>query len=1220
MSRTRRLPRPVISLALLLAFLVGFGVALARMDRQRLAGDDGSGLARSLHLQWVREFPEPHPSWPDQVRLQFDNAYRPVVHQGTLLLASHRTDSVSAYDAESGAMKWQFFAEGPVRFAPTVWENRVYFSSDDGFLYCLDVEGGQLLWKFRGGPNDRRILGNERLISTWPARGAPVVADGKVYFAAGIWPFMGIFLHAVDARTGAVIWTNSGDGSTYQKQPHHADAYGGVAPQGPLVVAGSRLLVPGGRSVPACYDRRTGKLLYYRLDENSKKGGGWEAVVRGNFCYNGGALFDVATGSYLGTVGEPAVLGDILYAASGDELRGFDLHNASARAVETTDRRGAKTTRSLWEIPEVSSMKLAGVQSLLRAGRRLYVGAAGSVFALELPLRGKPRVTWRVAIEGTPAHLAAAEGRLYVSTREGRLYCFGPHLAEPVTYSCSPISSSTDDAAASRAREILETSGVRDGYAIVWGIGNGRVLAELVRQSELRLIAIDPDAARVAAVRAQLQAEGILAERVDVRVGEPDRFTLPPYLASLVLSEEPQAVGLEASPEGLRRAYESLRPYGGKLLLAIPQTQRRAFTNMVDAEPDMPQAKMEEGQEWVVLSRDGALPGAGNWTHEHADASNTRVSPDRRVKAPLGVLWFGGPGNDGILPRHGHGPQPQVVDGRLIIEGVDKLRALDIYTGRMLWETRLPGVGSVFDNMSHQPGANASGTNYITTADGIYVLYGANCLRLDVATGRQLNAFPLPSPGKPSAREKPIGGYINVWKDYLICGVSDAEQGSKPKKAAPGCQRLAVMDRHTGKILWSISARGGFRNNAICVGNGRLFAIDRPAADWRRGESKAPPARLLALDLLTGRKRWGTEKNVFGTWLSYSAEHDVLVESGRNARDTMSDEPRGMRAFRADSGKILWHQPNYAGPAMLHGDLILKDQSACDLKTGAPTKRPDPLTGEPVEWKWTRGYGCNTPAAAEHLLTFRSGAAGYYDLAGDGGTGNFGGFRSSCTHNLVVAGGLLTVPDYTRTCTCSYQNQTSIALVPMADAEMWTYFGAGSVRGPVRQVGINFGAPGCRRADNGTLWLDYPAVGGPTPRVEVTTTPARPEWFRHHSSQVEGEVPHWISASGVRRLDTCTITLAPDASRERRYTVRLYFSEPDNVSEAQRLLDVSVQGERFLTNFDIAKEAGGPRRGVVKELTGVRVRKDLTISLAPSSASMVKSAVLSGVEVLADGW
>src|SRR5437867_11091 len=94
----------------------------------------------------------------------------------------------------------------------------------------------------------------------WPARGAPVIADGKVYFAASIWPFMGIFIHALDARTGEPHWTNDGDGSTYMKQPHNADAFASIAPQGPLVVIGNRLLLPGGRSVPAAFDRRTGKM------------------------------------------------------------------------------------------------------------------------------------------------------------------------------------------------------------------------------------------------------------------------------------------------------------------------------------------------------------------------------------------------------------------------------------------------------------------------------------------------------------------------------------------------------------------------------------------------------------------------------------------------------------------------------------------------------------------------------------------------------------------------------------------------------------------------------------------------------------------------------------------------------------------------------------------------------------------------------------------------
>ena len=58
----------------------------------------------------------------------------------------------------------------------------------------------------------------------------------------------------------------------------------------------------------------------------------------------------------------------------------------------------------------------------------------------------------------------------------------------------------------------------------------------------------------------------------------------------------------------------------------------------------------------------------------------------------------------------------------------------------------------------------------------------------------------------------------------------------------------------------------------------------------------------------------------------------------------------------------------------------------------------------------------------------------------------------------IVAGGVLTVPDYTRTCTCSYQNQASVGLIHMPEADLWTFTTKREVRGPIRQVGIGLGA------------------------------------------------------------------------------------------------------------------------------------------------------------------
>jgi len=124
-------------------------------------------------------------------------------------------DSITAYETESGREIWRYFTGGPVRFAPVVYKSKVYAASDDGCLYCLDAKDGALLWRFRAVPRHDKILGNERLISRWPVRGAPVIFKDTLYFAASIWAFEGTFIYALAPETGKEIWCNSGSGTDW---------------------------------------------------------------------------------------------------------------------------------------------------------------------------------------------------------------------------------------------------------------------------------------------------------------------------------------------------------------------------------------------------------------------------------------------------------------------------------------------------------------------------------------------------------------------------------------------------------------------------------------------------------------------------------------------------------------------------------------------------------------------------------------------------------------------------------------------------------------------------------------------------------------------------------------------------------------------------------------------------------------------------------------------
>jgi hypothetical protein len=111
--------------------------------------------------------------------------------------------------------------------------------------------------------------------------------------------------------------------------------------------------------------------------------------------------------------------------------------------------------------------------------------------------------------------------------------------AKPTTHVLTDAPQPPTDEWTARAAAILEATDAHSGYALVLGIDRGRLVEELVRQSDLHVIAVDEDADKVAALRARLFQAGLYGTRAAVLSGNPVRYPFPPYLASLVVSETP---------------------------------------------------------------------------------------------------------------------------------------------------------------------------------------------------------------------------------------------------------------------------------------------------------------------------------------------------------------------------------------------------------------------------------------------------------------------------------------------------------------------------------------------------------------------------------------------------------------------------------------------------------------------------------------------------------
>jgi hypothetical protein len=578
-------------------------------------------LPAELALWWVCDYPKLRPAYREQ-RLQFDAGYEPVVLGKIMFLASSRNDSVTALDIETGNERWRFFCDGPVRFAPVASSGHVFFGSDDGHFYCLDASDGRLVWKFRAAPTARKVLGNGRLISLWPVRGGPVLHEGRIYFAAGVWSFEGVFVYCLDAKTGEVIWRNDESGFVYGQHPHAAEAFGGLTPQGYLVVNGDELVVPCGQAFPARFDLASGKLRSFELPKPGRLPGGW--------------------------------------FASAAERR------AARRGEVILDR---EVNRDLHEDKTYQGPGSAEVRN------KITIGDTGFLFS--------DRMTH---VKGETHSMLAADGKLFVVTIDGKIYCFGESGRVVPKYISRSVQTAKDQATdlSERTQQICDLALGQHGVALVCG-ADFESLTGLLTNTKFQFIVIDVDTRRVDKLRRRIDAAGLYGKRIAIHVGSPDDFGLPPYMVTLAVLDQSSA---QRSFNRFDAAnFDFLRPYGGTALLELSAAQHERFTAAVDR-VTMAGFEIERSGNLTIVRRKGPLAGAVNYTGGWS-------SPDERVRAPLGVLWF-----DDMLGHFKRSPQPWFVDGVMISypkDWMEKHRAnrkppykllppvfSDVYTGRVL--------------------------------------------------------------------------------------------------------------------------------------------------------------------------------------------------------------------------------------------------------------------------------------------------------------------------------------------------------------------------------------------------------------------------------------------------------------------------------------------------------------------------------------------------------
>lgn len=1039
----------------------------------RRSAQTRESLSYPLHLHWVSEIDEPRRAWPDPARQDFwqrihhvkprithDRAFHVAAVGDAVFYGTSGNDVLLCLEANRGDIRWSRTLDGPIRFAPTVWEGRVYIGSDDGRVYCFAADSGEELWRYSPVEERRMIPGNQRFISAWPVRTNVAIDDGIAYFAAGLFPNEGVYLCAVEADSGEPLWV----------QPLT------VAPQGTLLLSDSRIYVQTGRAQPAVYAREDGSFI----QQLGGSGGAYALLTDDAFIYGpgrygvleefgnqqhdhlasfaGNHMIVDGTMSYLHTDTELSAID----RATLLKLRSLEAELRSQRDALTTKIRelGAQTGEAFdalqreirdvqTRLGDIEQEKEACIRwtipcalphALIRAGDALIAGGAGEVAAFSVD-RGEK--LWSGSVDGIAYGLAVSQGRLIVSTDNGAVYAFASDMKDEVRRSPRHVHDISEYLADSVTDfPVLEwfenQPSLQKGYALLTLPQPPEVIYGLIDSSDLHLVLLAPDSET--ALKARTMATRIKAYGRRVHVLQWDEPTLPfaPLLFNLVVTNSLKRETLT----GLKRM---LRPHGGTIFVGHgmdgveDSSWARPFVNGYDGEF----ASADSFITWT----NGALAGEGAWTHLYANPANTASSGDTRIHPDVRVQWFGQPGPNPMVDRHLRSMSPLVLNGLGVIPGNDTVIAFDPYNGTTLWQQDIPGLTRV--GIPYDSGSAAM------DEQSVYLAVKENLLVLDRDHGHETQRIRAPGDGLH-------WGYVAVQGERLI-GSGQRASASRSEQSRQAIdeqytqfQPLVLSETLAGYTPgrddpdW-VYQRGRVLNTTLTLANNTLWFVEsRNAAAMADTTGRMllddlleSGSWLVALNASDGSVVWETPFAFDGCrhilYLSYS--EGMLVALGSDNNTEESRVWYTLYGFDAETGTKMWaqsHGNNRGGIGGNHGEqvhhpvitngIVIAEPMAYDIRTGEPTHPAG--VNEAWYMSGARG-GCGTISASASCLFYRNSNPVIHPLDSTEEPSRLSLVnRTGCWINVIPAGGLVLMPEASSGCTCAFSIQTSIAYMP----------------------------------------------------------------------------------------------------------------------------------------------------------------------------------------------
>lgn len=360
---------------------------------------------------------------------------------------------------------------GPVDSPPTINNGLVVFGCRDGYVYCLRADDGELVWRFLAAPEDRLMMAPEGLESVWPVNGSVLVRDGQVWFAAGRSSYLdgGMYLQALDLKSGNPVFVRKLDGrdveswtvKTTNRNRSTRNRLPGTLPDilstsGDCVFMGWTCFDTKGRllddiephifSTTGFLDDSWWHRTYWQYGSWMRGGfGGWPQAARKNpagrlLVSNQEEIFGFGRSQYDAGNPKDVHAGHVGVVKDGyQDIGRIDYSRNPYRlycAVNPQLKKSAKqpAVEYKWQttVPMVVRAMLLADETLFIAGppagknlsglAKLGTTQRGELSAVSA-IDGGVTTTYELTSDPVLDGMAAAQGRLYISTTDGNVLC-----------------------------------------------------------------------------------------------------------------------------------------------------------------------------------------------------------------------------------------------------------------------------------------------------------------------------------------------------------------------------------------------------------------------------------------------------------------------------------------------------------------------------------------------------------------------------------------------------------------------------------------------------------------------------------------------------------------------------------------------------------------------------------------------------------------------------